>query len=180
MASHNTGSDSANTNVRAFLTKIGAHYLGREYYFHGMHDKAIAELKRHLSLPSAAWKPERAASMRFIGRCSRGADKEKWFIKACEEYPGSRDALVDLADYYYQIKDWQKCLVAAKKALSIAERPLEYMNDAEAWGYKPYDFAALSSYYLGLKKDALKYGEEALKFEPENERLQTNIQFYAS
>ena len=31
MASHNTGSDSANTNVRAFLTKIGAHYLGRSF-----------------------------------------------------------------------------------------------------------------------------------------------------
>lgn len=31
MASHNTGSDSANTNVRAFLTKIGSHYLGRGF-----------------------------------------------------------------------------------------------------------------------------------------------------
>tara|TARA_B110000858_G_C17594116_1_gene377051 strand:- start:99 stop:647 length:549 start_codon:yes stop_codon:yes gene_type:complete len=31
MASHNTGSDSANTNVRAFLTKIGAHYLGNSF-----------------------------------------------------------------------------------------------------------------------------------------------------
>jgi len=31
MAAHNTGSDSANTNVRAFLTKIGAHYLGKSF-----------------------------------------------------------------------------------------------------------------------------------------------------
>jgi hypothetical protein len=31
MASHNTGSDAANTNVRAFLTKIGKHYLGRGF-----------------------------------------------------------------------------------------------------------------------------------------------------
>ena len=31
MASHNTGSDAANTNVRAFLTKIGVHYYGKPF-----------------------------------------------------------------------------------------------------------------------------------------------------
>tara|TARA_B100000787_G_C16180779_1_gene291678 strand:+ start:197 stop:748 length:552 start_codon:yes stop_codon:yes gene_type:complete len=41
MASHNTGSDSANTNVRAFLTKIGAHYLGRSF------NHSAGSAKRH-------------------------------------------------------------------------------------------------------------------------------------
>jgi len=31
MTTYNTGSDSANTGVRAFLTKIGEHYLGRSF-----------------------------------------------------------------------------------------------------------------------------------------------------
>ena len=31
MTIYNTGSDSANTNVRAFLTKIGEYYLGRRF-----------------------------------------------------------------------------------------------------------------------------------------------------
>ena len=31
MTTYNTGSDSANTSVRAFLTKIGEYYLGRTF-----------------------------------------------------------------------------------------------------------------------------------------------------
>lgn len=45
------------------------HYLGREYMYYEMWDKAIETLKKHLTLPRAVWKDERAASMRFIGRC---------------------------------------------------------------------------------------------------------------
>lgn len=48
-----------------------AHYLGREYYFRGMYDKAIKELSRHLALPSAVWREERAASMRYIAASYR-------------------------------------------------------------------------------------------------------------
>ena len=44
------------------------HYLGREYLFHGMWDKCIETLRRHLAMPSARWADERAASMRFLAR----------------------------------------------------------------------------------------------------------------
>ena len=46
-----------------------AHYLGREYLFRGRWDDAIRQLKRHLDMPWATWKPERCASMRFLSRC---------------------------------------------------------------------------------------------------------------
>jgi len=38
-----------------------SHYLGREYMYYCQHDKAIVELQRHLSLPSARWDAERSA-----------------------------------------------------------------------------------------------------------------------
>ena len=44
------------------------HYLGREYMFHRRYQEAIDTLIRHLNLPSATWKDERSASMRFIAR----------------------------------------------------------------------------------------------------------------
>lgn len=44
-----------------------AHYLGREYMFHGLYAEAIPVLKRHLEMPGAVWQPERCASMQ-IGR----------------------------------------------------------------------------------------------------------------
>ena len=43
-----------------------AHYLGREYMFRGRWEDAIWQLKRHLDMPWATWKPERCASMRFL------------------------------------------------------------------------------------------------------------------
>ena len=44
------------------------HYLGREYMFYQKWDDCIKTLHRHLELPSATWKDERCASMRFIAR----------------------------------------------------------------------------------------------------------------
>jgi len=157
-----------------------AHYLGREYYFNGMCDKAKAELQRHLSLPNAVWKPERAASMRYIARCSEGAEKTVWLMKAHEEYPESREALVELSEYYYSVSDWHACLRMAKRALDIKQRPLEYLTDPKAWGYTPYDMAAISSYHLGFKEDALTFGQEALNIEPNDERLKRNLEFYSA
>jgi hypothetical protein len=38
--------------------------------------------------------------------------------------------------------------------------------------------AAISSYHLGLKEDALKFGEEASNIDPNDERLKKNLNFY--
>ena len=42
------------------------HYLGREYMYRGRWDDCIRTLEHHLSMPTATWKDERAASMRYI------------------------------------------------------------------------------------------------------------------
>lgn len=44
------------------------HYLGREYLFHSRWDDCIRTLTQHLTMPSATWADERAASMRFIAQ----------------------------------------------------------------------------------------------------------------
>ena len=44
------------------------HYLGREYMYYGKWQDCIDTLIKHLNLPTATWKDERCASMRFIAR----------------------------------------------------------------------------------------------------------------
>lgn len=51
------------------------HYLGREYMYYKMWNKAIDTLIYHLSLKSATWKDERGASMRFIARCYKNLNR---------------------------------------------------------------------------------------------------------
>lgn len=157
-----------------------AHYYARELFFHYQLEEAKKEFIRHLSLPRAAWKPERAASMRYIAKCSEGGEKEHWLLKAEEETPDRREALVDLARFYYENKAWAKCLNYCKKALAIKEKPLEYLCEEEAWGWLPYDLASISSWHLGFLEDSLNYELEAIKHIPNDQRIKDNLAFLIS
>ena len=63
------------------------HYLAREYMFHGNYRKAIKMFKKHLSLPTAIWKAERSASLRYIANCYKqlGILKQQKSLKRAEE-----------------------------------------------------------------------------------------------
>jgi hypothetical protein len=50
--------------------------------------------------------------------------------------------------------------------------------DPEAWGSRPHDLLAIAAYRLGLKEESIKHGSIALEFEPTNQRLITNLEFY--
>jgi glycosyltransferase involved in cell wall biosynthesis len=154
-----------------------AYYLAREYYFYNRLEEAAAMFRTHLDLPKAVWKPERAASMRYLSKCEP-ENTEKWLIDAHLEDPSRREPLVELALYYYRIADWSLCRDNAILALEIKEKPLDYLCEEFAWGATPYDLAAISSHYLGFKDDAKAYGQEAARLNPTDERLKDNLKFY--
>ena len=162
------------------LDDRNAFYYARELFFYGKVEESIEEFKRHLSLPKAVWKPERAASMRYIAKMSSGDKKEEWLKKAVREAPDRREAYVDLAEFYYKTQSWDACLDVAENALDIIEKPLEYLCEEYAWGYAPYDYAAIAAYNLGKTSEALEYGMKAVELNPTDERLQRNLIFYKS
>jgi len=157
-----------------------AFYYARELFFYGKVEESIEEFKRHLSLPRAVWKPERAASMRYIAKMSSGQEREAWLLKAVDEAPDRREAQVDLAQYYYENANWERCFHYATSALEIKEKPLEYLCEEFAWGYAPHDYAAISAYNLGETSTALEHGMKAVELNPTDERLQRNLMFYKS
>ena len=157
-----------------------AFYYARELFFYGKFAEATEEFKRHLSLPRAVWKPERAASMRYIAKMSGDfMEAEDWFKKAIEEAPDRREAYVELAKLYYENNRWFDCLDVSEEALRITEKPLEYLCEEFAWGSAPYDYAAIASHNLGLNDKAKEYGEKAVELNPTDERLQRNLVFYS-
>jgi tetratricopeptide (TPR) repeat protein len=158
-----------------------AFYYARELYFYNRWDEAALEFKRHLALPRAVWPPERAASMRYLAKIEK--DKtEYWCQRAIEQSPGRREPHVDLAKYYYSTGDWEKCYAAAHAALAIKERPLEYLNEAESWGYTPHDMLAIAAFRLGKFDEAVEHGGIAIDLAPEEEktRLSSNLSFYVA
>ena len=153
-----------------------AFYYGRELVYMGMYDQAYDQLKHHLSLPTATWKSERSASKRLLAKC-RPDESEYWLLSAAAEAPDRREAWVDLAQHYYDRSEWTQCFSSALRAISIQEKPLEYICDAEAWGAKPYDLAAIAAFRLG-NPDCLSYGSVAVTIEPEDVRLKRNMEYY--
>lgn len=152
-----------------------SHYLAREYFFHDKYEKAEAEFRRHLSLPRAVWPAERAQSCRYLYKITKDVS---WLRAAISEDPGRRETYVDLAMHHYELEEWQACIEAAKKALAIREKTLDYMTESFAWGPAAHDLAAISAYNLGYYREAQYHGMEALKLSPYEDRLVGNLRFY--
>ena len=100
------------------------HYLGREYLYYGRWDDCIATLQRHLTMPTATWADERAASMRYIAKAHAKKGKRDeardWYLRAAAEAPHLREPWVDLAMLLYEDQEWDGVLYATACALKIS------------------------------------------------------------
>ena len=159
-----------------------AHYLGREYMFHRRWDEAIAQLQRHLTLPTATWAAERSASMRFISRCylAKGGQPEamRWALRAVAEAPELRESWVQAEEAAYAGEDWPAAAFFGGKAVAVTKKSGCYINEERAWGAYPWDAMAYALYRLGDLEGAAAATERALELEPGNERLRGNMKFY--
>ncbi len=154
------------------------HYLGREYMYYERWNDCIDTLLKHLQLPTATWKDERAASMRFIARSykalKRYEESRMWLDKAIEEAPYLRDAYVERALLEQQLENWNCVEEYCLKALLIPDHQKSYINEPFSWDHTIFDLLSLSYYYQGEYVKSLKYINQALVMSPDNERLLNN------
>jgi len=150
-------------------------YLARELYFHGDYDLAQYHFARHLDL--STWNPERAASHRYLAKMVPQSAEYHLYC-AIAESPSRRESWVDLAMYYHQQRNWLQVRNAASTALAITEKPLDYLCEAEAWGWLPHDLMAIASHHLGDSDEAFHHGSIAVALNPDDERLKTNLTHY--
>ncbi|MDB5339803.1 MAG: glycosyl transferase family 2 [Planctomycetaceae bacterium] len=159
-----------------------AHYLGREYFYWKQHAAAIRELQRSLALPTATWLPQRAEACRLIGKCSDAlgnpADALTWYWKAVVEYPAQRESWVELSRALYLRSDFAGGYYAARRALGITARSLDYFNEPDAWGAQPHDLLSVCAWHIGLKEEAAQQAAIAAKLAPDDSRLQENLLFF--
>jgi tetratricopeptide (TPR) repeat protein len=153
------------------------YYCARELMFYGRVEESVEMFKRHLVMPSSIWPPERAFSMRYIAKQSP-AEREKWLLRGCGEYPWGRELWVDLAQHYYDIGHWEGCYYAAHRALSITNRGDLYLTEAAMWGWLPHDLMAIAAHRTGRHQIALEHGYKALGHAPDDKRLKDNIFYY--
>ncbi|MGE0609498.1 MAG: hypothetical protein AB7O62_20575 [Pirellulales bacterium] len=159
-----------------------AHYLGREYWFHGRYSNSIRELQRSLDLPRAKWTAQRGEACRLIARChaSLGLEAERvaWLWKAVGEISTQRETWVDLAEALYQNGDFSGAYFASLRSLAINEPSPDYFNEGRAWGALPHDLLSISAWKLGLPDLAAEQAEIAANLAPHDERIQNNARFF--
>jgi len=149
-------------------------YLGREYFFKNRYDEAKDTLHKYLKV--GVWPAERSYVYRLLSKVEPD-QAEEHLLKAAREWP-CREALMSLANYYYQKNMWIQCLEFSKKALEVTDKNNSFFNEAWAWSHMGADLAALSAYSLELWDQAYKYGKLAAEQAPEIDRLQNNLKFY--
>lgn len=158
------------------------HYLGREYLFTGQWNKCIEILLKYLDPQISFWDEERSASMRFIarsyGKLDNKYEQKKWLYKAIAETPFLREPYIEFAFIAYNEQNWESLLFFTTEALKIKNKTFRYVNEPFAWNFTPYDFIALAYYNLGMSHKAIPYSLEAMKLDPDNERLKSNHKFY--
>lgn len=156
------------------------HYLGREYMFYEKWDDCISTLHRHLTLPTALWRDERCASMRFIARSyyAKGflEEAELWYQKAIKEAPYLREGYLELAQLFYEQGRNQEAYPLLISALQIKDKSDSYINEVFAWNEHIYDLASLVCYQMGLFEEAYLYSKKATEMNPDDERLQKNLE----
>lgn len=159
-----------------------AFYHARELTFYYRWKDAIVALNKYLAMPEANWKNERAYAMRLLGKCyselGNYHESLKWHRLAVAEAPDTRETWVELSQICYRLQMWAECYAAARSALEIKDKALVYTMDPSVWTEKPWDLAAISAWNLGLRESAVEYGQKAVELNPEDQRLQTNLEYY--
>ncbi len=154
------------------------HYLGREYMYYQRWNEAIDTLIKHLSLPTALWKDERCASMRFIARSYKNLNRfdeaKMWLEKAIKEAPYLRDPYVESALLYYQLKEWENVIKYCNAALKIEIHAKSYINEVFSWDYTIYDLLSISYFNLGKYDLSLENIIKAIDMAHDDERLKNN------
>jgi tetratricopeptide (TPR) repeat protein len=156
-----------------------SHYLGRELFFHKLYAEAITELHRHLSLPKSLWKAERAASMRYIGKChecrGEAAQAQEWFVRATLEDPSSREALIDAARFALAQNAFYATISYCQMALSLPVMVGDYMAERYARTEGAHDLMAVALSHIGQKTKAIEHARTAIMLNPHDARLARNL-----
>lgn len=159
-------------------------YYARELFYYSRWAECADAFTKFLAMPGAVWKVERTYARRCIGHSLLAQGLIETGIAELQrgtlEMPESRDPWVALAQAHHNAGQWEKCRSAAETALAITERTYEFTADQNAWGWRPYDLAALACWNLGDKAKAQEYGRQACELSPDDERLATNLRFYTA
>jgi tetratricopeptide (TPR) repeat protein len=153
-------------------------YLCREYFFHSKWRETIESAEEMLK--AGGWHIERAASCRAAAQAFVNLNNKEmardWFVKGVKEAPDQLEAWYSLAQFNYEIKNWQGCWDSAIKVESLVKEKHYLVND-DVWNWKCFDLLSIAGWHIGKKKEAMEYAVKAIQGNPKEQRLIDNLEW---
>ena len=168
----------------------GLIYLSHEYYYRGKYGKSIALLNRILADYSDKYNSiEKASCYLFMGDSFVALSKE---VKENDKLEHLHNAILayndainidstyiepylNMSKVYIELNEYDYAEFYIKQGLKKCYRHFTWVERDTSWSYEPWDLLCLATFYNGKKADSIKYAAKALSFEPENERLKSNL-----
>ena len=159
----------------------GLIYLAHEYRYRGFFEKSIEKLNKVLTIYDKKVNPlERASCYLFMG--DDYVDLKQYpeaiasYLKGIEIEPTYREPYLNLAKVFITTKKYDLAVDIIKQGLAKSFRHYTWLERDLSWSYEPYDLLCQAYFYNGDKLKSLGCAYKAAQIEPENERLQNNLQ----
>jgi len=159
------------------------YYYGRELTYHKMWDQAIEQLEKVVEMKSG-WEAIQAAAYGFLAKSYEEiGNLEKAELSLITSINlvkgvGVREPFIHLLEFYYRHGKWYSLIQVGLEVIKVKQVVGAWYEDSNNYGYIPHDYLSLAFYNIGDYKNAVKHGQLALKFKPEDTRLSTNFKFY--
>lgn len=157
------------------------YFLANEYEMSGQAEQALATRQQsYAALPDSDTVIKSYVATAIARGYARGGDDgraSRWFQTAAD-HSLERETLFAWTEFAYNRQDWGACYLTAKKCISVDIKRDGFTYDERAWSWTVYDIAALAAHNLGIGRDAVTWGEQALALNPSDQRLKNNLEFY--
>lgn len=157
-----------------------AHYLNREYWYNGEHQKVLQTAYSSLKI-SGGWDVERSSTCIWASDSAIKLGLKdlalEWSERATKEAPRFYEAWHWNAHVNHLLGNWFSCFDSASKIL-LLDRQNHHLVRPEVWEWWGWDLLALSAHKIGDHKRAVSYGARAFAAMPYDKRLESNLGFY--
>lgn len=156
-------------------------YLGRTFFTHGDHEKAIYFLQKHIE--KSGWDEDRYMSWCMISDIFRlrkdypnAIASAFEAIQECENYP---DAYFRLHDAYFDQDKWQKAVYWGEAGLKLPTPKSFMLIDPSSYTWRPALSLSYSYFQLGDFEKAKKLLDYVKKFVPTLDFVKDNEKIFA-
>lgn len=156
--------------------------IAREYGLMEDYDKSLEEFYKLLNMPETVIRNDMVmvstyGLMADIYKCKRDYAKAiEYYSKMLQYDPTYREPYLCLAELYLEFGLYNTAKAFVIDSMDKTYQHFDWAERKDTYYEKPYDIISIADYYLDLVDEGIVNAEMALRYAPNNERIQKNYQ----